>query len=272
VTTRQLKSGLYRRVLRDVYSDPGIPLDHQLVARAAALLMPDDACLGGRSAAAWYGVGFASPADPVLVLVPPRSAWRGPRGVSVHRSLLTPDDSLTVEDGDVRVTTPLRTAWDVAALETVRTAVALLDGMVRAGHLDLDEFRRLHASARGRWRASRVAKVLPLIDGRSESPPESWVRVACARAGLPAPIPQFTVVEDGRFLGRVDLAWPEQRVIVEYEGAYHFDGLQISRDDRRYEQLVAAGWLVIRLSASDLRDLDAVVERIARALDHRVAG
>src|SRR4029450_7219261 len=100
----------------------------------------------------------------------------------------------------------------------------------------------------------------------AESPPESWVRVACVRAGLPVPVPQFVVLEGGEFLGRVDLAWPEQRLIVEYEGAHHFDELQIRRDDRRYERLTAAGWRVIRLSAADLRDMDAVVVRIADAL------
>lgn len=273
VTAKQLKSGLYRRLLRDVYVDPGIPLDHELIARGAALVMPEDAVLGGRSAAAWFGAPFASPVDPVLVIVPPRSAWRGPRGVSVHRSALAAEDVVTGDDGAVRLTSPLRTAWDVAALETVPTAVAMLDGMVRAGQVDLDACRRLHAGARGRWRTSRVGKVLPLVDPRSESPPESRVRVACVRAGLPVPVPQFVVLAHGEFLGRVDLAWPEARLIVEYEGSHHFDELQIRRDDRRYERLVAAGWRVIRLSAVDLRDMAAVVERIARALAQpRVAG
>jgi len=270
VTSKQLKSGLYRRLLHNVYADPGLTADHQLYARGAALVMPHNGVLGGRSAAAWFGAPFASPAEPVLVLVPPDSPWRGPRGVRVHRSPIAADEVLEVDDGAIRITTPLRTAWDVAALETVPNAVAILDGMVRAGQLDLDECRRVHASARRRWRASRVGKVLPLVDGRSESPPESWVRVACARAALPAPIPQFVVVVDGEFLGKVDLAWPDRGVIVEYEGAHHFDELQIRRDDRRYERLVAAGWRVIRLSAADLRDLDAVVERIARALGRGV--
>jgi len=53
---------------------------------------------------------------------------------------------------------------------------------------------------------------------------------------------------------------------VEYEGAYHFEGLQIRKDDDRYRRLVAAGWRVIRLSAADLRDMDAVVQRIRTAL------
>lgn len=177
---------------------------------------------------------------------------------------LAREDVVSLEDGVIRATSPLRTAWDVAALETVANAVAILDGMMRADRLDLGHCRRLADRAHGRWRCSRVATVLPLVDGRSQSPPESWVRVARVRAGLP--VPQFPVVVGGTFLRQVDLAWPEQRLIVEYEGAYHFDALQIRRDDRRYQWLVAAGWRVIRLSAADLRDMDGVVARIAAAL------
>ena len=232
--------------------------------RGVALLLPDGTAIGGRSAAAWHGAPFAGVQDPVTVLRPPEVLCKGPRGTRVHRTPLT---SAEVEERDaVPVTTALRTAWDVAALESVLTAVALLDGMVRAGHLALEDLRRRLEDSRGRWRSTRVAKVLPLVDGRSESPPESWVRVACALARLPAPVPQFDVVADGVWLGRVDRAWPEQKLIVEYEGAYHFDGLQIAKDDARFERLVAAGWRVIRLSAHDLRDLDGVVRRIADAL------
>ena len=264
-TAKQLKSGLYRRLLRNVYADPGLESGHELFARAAALLMPADAALGGRSAAQWFGAPFASASDAVVVLVPPDSAWRGPRGVRVHRTLLRADEVWTTEDG-LRLTTAARTAWDVATLETVPTAVSMIDAMVRTGHLDPDAVGRALLTAGGRWRATRVATVLPLVDSRSESPPESRVRVACVRAGLPRPVPQFVVLAAGEFLGRVDLAWPEYRLIVEYEGAHHFDDLQIRRDDRRYERLVAAGWRVIRLSAPDLRDMDGVVRRIRDAL------
>ena len=112
----------------------------------------------------------------------------------------------------------------------------------------------------------RVARAFALVDGRSESPPESWVRVACALAGLPAPVLQYEVFEGGSWLARVDLAWPDRRLIVEYDGEYHFDGLQIAKDDVRLAALVAAGWHVIRLSAADLRHMDDVVSRIAAAL------
>ena len=104
-----------------------------------------------------------------------------------------------------------------------------------------------------------------MVDPRAESGPESRVRVALVVAGL-APVPQFEVWSSGVLLGRADLAFPEARLLVEYEGAYHFDGTQIARDDVRIARLEAAGWRVIRLSAADLRDLDGVVARIRAAL------
>ena len=84
-------------------------------------------------------------------------------------------------------------------------------------------------------------------------------------AGL-CPVPQYEVWAEGELLARVDFAFPEERLVIEYEGAYHFDGIQIVRDDVRLRRLVEAGWRVIRLSAADLRDLDAVVARIRHEL------
>lgn len=255
----------YRRVLRNVYAEPGTTFDHELRARAAALLMPRDAALGGRSAAVWWKAQTAGWGDPVTVLVPPASTWRGPQGVRVHRSVLAPTDVTTTADG-VAITTAPRTAWDVATLERTPDAVACLDAMAAAEVLSPASLRRLQADAPGRWRARRALTALALVDGRAGSPAESWVRVACLQGGLPAPVPQFVVTEAGQWLAQVDFAWPEARLIVEYEGSYHFDGRQIIKDDGRYERLEAAGWTVIRLLAADLRDLDAVVARIRAAL------
>jgi hypothetical protein len=265
LTRRQLHSGLFRKVLHNVYADPRLPFDHQLLCRAAALVMPADAALGSRSAATWFGAGFASGTDLVTVVVPPDSPWRGPRGVRLHRTDLALGEIVEVE-GDIRVTSPLRTAWDVAALERTADAVATLDGLLRSGVVDEGALTGLHTGASGRWRAQRARRALALADRRAQSPPESWVRVACHLAGLPAPVPQFVVTDGGRWLAQVDLAWPEAKLVVEYEGAYHFEGTQIAKDDARYDALLAAGWRVIRLSSVDLRDLDAVVVRIRAAL------
>jgi hypothetical protein len=275
LTRRQLDSGPYRRVLRNVYTTDDREIDHQLKARAAALLMPADAAIGGRSAAAWFGAPFSSPADPVLVVVPPDCRWTGPRGVQVHKTGLGRDELCSDGEG-VRLTTARRAAWEIATLETVTTAVTLLDGMVRYAMLeggDVTEQVLAHdfAQRRGRWGSRKANVVVPLVDGRAMSPPESRLRVACHFAGLPQPIPQFHVVAGGVFLGQVDLAWPEARLVVEYEGEYHFEGLQIAKDDGRYERLTAAGWRVIRLSSFDLRHMDGVIARVREHLARQPA-
>ncbi len=265
-----MESRLFRRVLHNVYADPGVVHDHRLKARAAALLMPSGAAIGGRSAAAWFGAPFSSPTDPVLVVVPRGCPWAGPRGVQVHRTDVRPDE-IWIDDDGVRLTSARRTAWDIATLEPTLTGVPLIDGMLRDGRELADGLTEAalvaeFVSRRGQWRSIRAIALLPLVDGRAMSPPESKVRVACHLAELPHPIPQFPVYDqNGVLLGEVDLAWPEARLIVEYEGEYHFDGVQIVKDDRRYAALEAAGWRVIRLSSFDLRNLDAVVDRIVAA-------
>ena len=265
MTRRQLQSGLFRKVLHNVYADPRMPFDHQLLSRGVALLMPAGAALASRSAATWFGADSTGVTDPVTVVVSPTTAWRGPAGVRVHRTDLADGDVQVVEDG-VRATSAIRTAWDVATLERLPDAVATLDGMLRAEAVDRAALAGLVTGAVGRWRGQRAQRALTLADGRAESPPESWVRVACHLAGLPAPVPQFVVVEGGEFLGKVDLAWPEARLVVEYEGPHHFDVVKAAEDDARYAALRAAGWRVIRLANADLRDLAEVVRRIQAAL------
>jgi hypothetical protein len=249
LTRKQLRDGPYVRVLHGVYADPSLSRDHLLRCRAASLLMPAGAALGGRSAAAALGAPAPSYADPVTVVLPPPLKWTGPKGVRVHRTDVE-EEHLVRSLDDLVVTSPLRTAWDLAVLETVPTAVGVLDAMLRLGRVTEGQLRGLPDSSAGRWGRQRVERALDHVDARSESPPESWVRVACALAGLPAPVPQFHVVHEGTWLARVDLAWPEARVVVEYEGEHHFDGVQIIRDDARLGRLVAAGWTVIRLSAA----------------------
>jgi hypothetical protein len=263
LSREQLRTLGYRRLVQGVYADPALELDHRLRCRAVALLLPAGAAIGGHSAAAWHGAPFAGPHDPVTVLRPPDVEWKGPRQVRVHRTELRSGDVVLVDD--LPVSSPLRTAWDVAALEPLGTAVAALDAMVRSGSVVLPELVTMADRGTGRWGVTKVRRAVPLVDPRAESAPESRVRVALVLAGLD-PVPQFQVVTGGRFLGRVDLGWPEAKLAVEYEGAHHFDGAQIVRDDARYAALLAADWRVIRLSASDLHDLDGVVRRVRAAL------
>ncbi len=81
------------------------------------------------------------------------------------------------------------------------------------------------------------------------------------------PTAQHTVRgSDGRFIARVDFAWPDARVAVEYEGMWHGQSQQVARDRRRLNELTAAGWTVIFVTAADLRDPVQLIARIAAVL------
>jgi hypothetical protein len=201
--------------------------------------------------------------DPVTVVRPLAVEWKGPRGVRVHR---TQSPFVVVRDAldDVPLTTAPRTAWDVAALEPLGTAVAALDAMVRSGSIGLAELSTMAREGAGQWGITKVRRAFGLVDPRAQSAPESKVRVALVVAGY-SPVPQYEVF-GGAHPIHVDLGFPEARIAIEYEGDYHFEGDQIVRDDARYARLRAAGWTVIRLAAADLRDLASVVARVRAAL------
>jgi len=266
LTRERLRSLGYRRLVQGVYADPTLDVDHRLRACGVALLLPAGAAIGGHSAAAWHGAPFAGIHETVTVVRPADVEWKGPRQVRVHRTDLATTDVELVDH--VPVTTASRTAWDVATLEPLGTAVAALDAMVRAGAIHLSQLDHLAERGTGRWGVVKVRRAFGLVDPRAESAPESKVRVALVLAGL-APVPQFHVQHRGEFLAKVDFAWPEAKLIVEYEGAHHFEAEQIVTDDHRYAALVAAGWRVLRLSAPDLHDLDSVVRRVRDALAGR---
>ena len=93
-------------------------------------------------------------------------------------------------------------------------------------------------------------------------------------AGLPPPEVQFTIFDDnGRFVARVDLAWRELRIAVEYDGLWHVGSAsQMHADRRRLNALVGLGWIVLHVTSARLRDdFDAVVAEIRTAIRQRSA-
>ena len=260
----------HRRLLQGVYATRGLPFDHDTRCRGAALVLPPGYAIGGLSAVGWYAEPLAGPTDPVTAVGPDGSTWRGPVGLRPHRSDLLPDD-VVVDLRDVPVTRPWRTAWDVAVLEPLPTAVAALDALAHAGAVDLAGLARWVETRAGVWGVAKVRLAVGLADAGAESPPESRVRVALVRVGL-GPEVQFVVLDDdGRFVARVDLAFPELKIAIEYDGAHHFTQGQIPGDDDRLDRLRAAGWVVLRLANADLYDLEDVVRRV-RALVRQRAG
>ena len=125
-------------------------------------------------------------------------------------------------------------------------------GAARGGVRRRRSWSRSSAEAGGATGRADGRRVLPLADARAGSPMESVLRWLLHEAGLPGPVLQH-VVADGAAgkVGKVDLAWPEQRVLVEFDGDVHRDRRVFVDDLRRQNGLVMAGWTVLRFSSAD---------------------
>jgi hypothetical protein len=119
-------------------------------------------------------------------------------------------------------------------------------------------------------RGTRRAEVLlALATGLAESPPESWLRLLVADAGFPLPEPQFEVRDlEGRLVYRLDMAWPEFRVALEYDGYEAHEG-RAEADAERDRRLAGRGWTVVRARAQDLSKPDRVVGELRSAFSAR---
>ncbi len=98
------------------------------------------------------------------------------------------------------------------------------------------------------------------------------MRLVLVEAGLD-PAPQHEVLDrNGRFLARVDLAFPAAKVAIEYDGrTVHERPDVFTRDRQRQNALVAAGWIVLRFTAEDLRRPGVLVAQVRAALTARSA-
>ncbi|MHB8511112.1 MAG: endonuclease domain-containing protein [Actinomycetota bacterium] len=88
------------------------------------------------------------------------------------------------------------------------------------------------------------------------------------RYGLPNPVRQFVIRDGERFIARVDLAYPEQRLIIEADGyEFHSSRSAFERDHERDIERTRLEWRVIRVTSQQLRrDPDAVIDSIRNAL------
>jgi hypothetical protein len=262
LTKNDLRSTAWRRLFRDVYVCTCVEVSHTLRAAAATLLVPD-AVVTGRSAAVLWGVDAADAQDEVELTVEPGGSVTAVRGIRVRRRVL-PSGTTTVRRR-VRMTTPVATALDVARDLPLDEAVTLLDRLVARGVVSLDDVRGVAAAATGPG-CRRARSAAALADGLAGSPQETRLRLVLHRSSLPRPVAQHTVRDESGFVARVDFAWPEAKVALEYEGRWHGERQHVAKDRRRLNRLTAAGWTVIFVTAEDLADPVALIARIAAAL------
>ncbi|WP_394214299.1 hypothetical protein [Brachybacterium vulturis] len=125
---------------------------------------------------------------------------------------------------------------------------------------------------RGRG-ARRLREAVALVRMSSDSPPETALRLAAVRAGLPEPLASVRaeqVQPDGTLLdlGEPDLHWPQWRVAREHEGPTHLDRDQMPKAIARGERRRDAGWIEVRTTYADPpHGCRSAVTRVRRALE-----
>lgn len=269
LTPGQLQGNQWRRLLRDVYADARLPVDHRVMIEAAALVVPSGAVFCRRSAAVLHGVALARERDPVELTLPAEHQFARYGGLAVHREML--DAGQVVRAGSHPATDPHRSAADLARQPSLVRAVAALDAMLHAGVTDeaavAAVIDRAGVGRRAPRYTSTARRALQLCDRHSESPLESEARVRLVLAGLPVPAVQYEIWRLGALVARVDLAYPERLLAIELDGAWHADDLQLRKDRRRLNELTAAGWTVLHFTAADLsRRAEYVVAQVRERL------
>jgi hypothetical protein len=149
------------------------------------------------------------------------------------------------------------------ALACADQAMGALDPRFRENFRE-DVARRLRA--RADMRGIRRAEILlRLMSGLPESPAESQMLLMLYDAGLPIPVLQRRVLDlAGQERYRLDFAWEEPRVALEYDG-FEAHEYRAEQDAARDADLRARGWRVIRATRTDLRDPARLV-RVLKAM------
>ncbi|MFC7549358.1 endonuclease domain-containing protein [Plantactinospora sp. GCM10030261] len=269
LTWDELRSSAWRPLFRDGYADADVPASHRLRCLAAArLLLPPGGAIAGRSAAALFEVTRLAGTDPVEVLVPSACQFEPVNGLRVHRATLSGPE--LVERAGMVTTSPVRTCWDLASWLDPVEAVVLIDAMLGRRLVTVPGLRDYALGWTGRRGWRKLLRAVDLADPAAESPQESRVRVRLVLAGLPRPVAQHVVTDGGRFLARVDLAWPELRIAIEYDGVWHSTAEQLHRDRRRLNRLLGGDWIVLHVTGQRLReDFDGFLAEVRAALRSR---
>lgn len=145
----------------------------------------------------------------------------------------------------------------------------LFDPVDPRPYASIDALAEALEAFRGRGKRAAVAAVARVRAG-AESRPETLLRLLLVDAGLPEPQLNLVLTDPtGRFLGRVDMVYPEWRVVVEYDGDQHrTSSRQYDRDLSRLDAIRRAGWNVIRVRKFGLFERpDLTVAEVRAALN-----
>lgn len=183
-------------------------------------------------------------------------------GIHQHSGAVISDD--VVQLNGVTLMSPPRLAVEATTYGS-EIGLVVMNDLLHRGLTTREEIRERYASMTAWPYTLSTDVVIRLSDARVESVGESRTVWLCHQQGLPMPIPQYEVRDSsGRLVGRVDFAWPELGVYLEFDGKVKYekhlrDGERASdavfREKRREDEIRrVTGWRCLRIAWSDLEN------------------
>lgn len=259
-----LRSGRLRRVQRGIYVPRNVEFTPLAAARAAVLSSGiDEAVASHRTAGRVHELELPNERRCEDVTVPRDLRRKDRADLHFHTR------ALTLGDVDLRQGVPLtalpRTLADLACDLDRLPAVWALDDALRRALCSRSAVATVIHNWRGGSGCVLAEERLAEADGISESILETAGRLALRDAKLPLPVPQYKVYSpDGRFVARLDGAYPEKRLGIEYDGqGTHGRPEALLHDRQRQNELVALGWSILRFTWWDVvQDPSRFVARV----------
>lgn len=264
IVTRYELQRWHRPVFPNVHAPRGATLCAEDRALAAWLWSRRRGIVTGLAAAALHGSRWISNDLDVELI---HNCPRPPQGVIARNERVAEDEWELI--AGIPVTTPTRTALDLARFRPRFEALARLDALMNARPYLIENAIMLAKRYRGAHGVARAKAVLPMVDGGAASPQESFWRLLVIDAGFPTPATQITVVDDfGAYVRTLDFGWKDYLVAFEYDGEQHqSDRKQYLKDRRVLPILARLRWDVVSVVKED--DPVVVLRRLERSMRAR---
>lgn len=271
---RRVAAGELIRLDRGVVGVVGVPDSWKRSARVATL--STGGFLSHHSALHLHEVdGFGETIPEVSI--PKSRAMRRP-DVIIHRTTQFGRAGARMVDG-IECSSVERGVLDIAGTTSQRRLEQAVDAVLRQQYCDLPDLfdTWVRHSIQGRNGCGPLRRLLEERDEKDPIPDSRWNRMVgqlLVDALLPTPTYEHDITSaSGNFLGRVDLAYPRQRLAIELDSArWHLNRESFEQDPRRKNLITLAGWTVLTFTWSDYIEQPArLVRTVANALNIKAA-
>lgn len=254
--------------------------DFSTTVRPYTVITPFSAASHATAFVLWEFPGFLPGShEPVIhISRPDTMAIPRRKGVVGHAGQFF-EDEITNHNG-LLITSRARTWLDCARKMSIDEITVVADHLLRLPRPELEERSEPYCTRedletmldrhKGTPGIRKARLALEQARVGADSAPETRLRLALERAGLPQAEVNRPAKLGSGVVRQPDLSYPELRVAVEYEGEGHSNPAQIVRDIEREENFSRAGWILVRISKRHMgNDAYAAVSKVRNALIDR---